>query len=290
MLHVCCCVPGGTLPQWFNLLAVHTDGLVCVRLQVVLKAPEQLATFLDLSGFSLGAAIRHGIDVMLPLFASYLPGLWQLSMDALTSGCKLITSSKACAACAATLPGQQAAAPRQQQQGSHTGPGVGAVLHALLDVLPAMWQSYQALITQRCEQRQLYLDAADDEEESLTPLSIDGTPRQGPGSAKSAVAAELHRQSSWLVQLLVLGRHMHSNGRSSPAEGCPCIRESVADRRLRLAWRACLEDVVKATRSALPKVRCSCNETRVLLGLGICGSMSTRQACCTCVSEQPLMA
>jgi hypothetical protein len=228
-----------------------------VWLQVVLKAPEQLSSFLDLSGFSLGAAIRHGIDVMLPLFASYLPGLWQLSVDALTSGCKLITSSKACAACAATVPGQQAGAPQQQQQqqGLHTGPGVGTVLHALLDVLPAMWQSYQALITQRCEQRQLYLDTADDEEESLTPISIDCTPRQGAGSAASAVAAELHRQSAWLVQLLVLGRHMHSSGQG-PAGCCPCIRDAVADRRLRLAWRVCLEDVVKATRSSLPKVHC----------------------------------
>jgi hypothetical protein len=224
-------------------------------LQVFLKAHEQLSSFFSLSGFALGAAISYGLDVMLPIFANYLPGLWQLTVDALTAGCKLLTSDTACAACGASNKGRKQQ-PAQQQAGNHTGPGIGSVLRALLDALPAMWQCYQVLITQRCEQRQLYLDAADEDDTellTLTPMSQLGTPRQGSsGGAATAVAAELHRQSGWLVHLLGLGRQLHAS--PGPA-GCSCISEAAADRHLRLSWRVCLEDVVKATCSSLPKVR-----------------------------------
>jgi hypothetical protein len=192
---------------------------------------------------------------MLPLFAGFLPGLWQLTLDALSAGNKLLTSATACAACSSSsqLPHQHN---QQQQQGHHTGPGIGSVLRALLDALPAAWQCYQALITQRCEQRQLYLDAADGDEEELLLLSptsqpLGGTPRQGTAMA---VAAELHRQSGWLVHLLGLGRQLHAAAAAGTPGGCGCIRAAAGDRHLRLAWRACLDDVLKTTRSSLPKV------------------------------------
>lgn len=225
---------------------------LCAAVQVFLKAPEQLASFFNLSGCALGAATSHGLDGMLPLFAGFLPGLWQLILDALSAGVKLLTSATACAACSSSsqLPDQQ------QQQGQHTGPGVGSVLRALLDALPAAWQCHQALITQRCEQRQLYLDAADGDEEQLllspTSQPLGGTPRQGTAMA---VAAELHRQSGWQAQLLGLGQHLHAAAASRTPGGCGCIRAAAGDRHLRLAWRACLEDVVKTTRSSLPKVK-----------------------------------
>lgn len=232
---------------------------MCAAVQVFLKAPEQLASFFNLSGCALGAAISHGLDGMLPLFAGFLPGLWQLILDALSAGVKLLMSATACAACSSSsqLPDQQHQ--QQQQQGHHTGPGIGSVLRALLDALPATWQCHQALITQRCEQRQLYLDAADGDEDQLllspTSQPLGRTPRQGPAGTAIAVAAELHRQSGWLVQLLGLGRHLHAAAAAGTPGGCGCIRAAAGDRHLRLAWRACLDDVVKTTRSSLPKVK-----------------------------------
>lgn len=234
---------------------------MCAASQVFLKAPEQLASFFNLSGCALGAATSH--DGMLPLFAGFLPGLWQLTLDALSAGVKLLTSATACAACSSSsqLPAQQ----QQQQQGHHTGPGVGSVLRALLDALPAAWQCHQALITQRCEQRQLYLDAADGDEEQLllspTSQPLGGTPRQGPAGTAMAVAAELHRQSGWLVQLLGLGRHLHAAAAAGTPGGCGCIKAAAGDSHLRLAWRACLDDVVKTTRSSLPKVKTTASGT-----------------------------
>lgn len=220
--------------------------------QAILKAPEQLCSFLTLSGCALGAAIMHDLDAMLPLFAGFLPGLWQLSLDALHAGCKLITSATACATCGNSS--QDLQQPQQQQQGHHTGPGIGSVLRALLDALPALWQCYQAFIKQQCEQRQLYLDAADEDDEllMLTPMTQDGTPRQGAAGAATAVAAALRREAGWLVQLLGLGRQLHAA--TAGEAGCACIRSAAGDRHLRLAWRACLDDVVKATRLSLPKV------------------------------------
>lgn len=217
--------------------------------QAIIKAPEHLSSFLDVSGFALSAAISHGLDVMMPLFASFLPGLWQLAMDCLSAGCKLFTQGAHCAACSAPGPGLPGSMHQPLQQPVHIGPGVGAVLLALLDALPSLWQCHQALIAQRCEQRQLYLDAHQDEEEPLSQ------PSGHAAGAGAAVAAELNRQSAWLVQLLTLGRHLHA----APAPGATvstCLQEAAADRRLRLAWRASLDDVVKATRSPLPKVGC----------------------------------
>lgn len=236
----------------------------------MLKAPEQLSFFLDLSGYALSAAISHGLDVMLPLFAAFLPGLWQLSVDVLSAAGKLLTSNTACAACSAAA-GHGAASGtsqqqhHQQQSTSHIGPGVGCVLLSLLDALPSMWQCYQALIAQRCEQRQLYLDSCDDDGgDSLSQPSLSqslGTPTWAAGSgggAATAVAAELFRQSTWLVQLLTLGRQLHAAAAAGGRAGaCPCLQQAAADRRLQLSWRACLDDTVRATRSPLPKVGCS---------------------------------
>lgn len=233
-----------------------------MSVQVLLKTPERLSSFFELSGFALAAAVSHGLDMMLPLFSGYLPGLWQYTVDALSTSCKVVTSNTACAACASTSqqPAQPDGSQQQlsQQQATHTGPGVGTVLLSLLDALPAMWQCHQALITQHCQQRQLYLEAGDDDSDlfGLSPMGMDSTPgstpRPGSAGAAAAVASALHSQCGWLVHLLALGRCLHAE---AGAGGCACIRAAAADRRLRLAWRACVEDVIKATRPTLPKVR-----------------------------------
>lgn len=229
---------------------------VCVLVQVVLKSPELLAQLIELSGFGLSAVLTHGVDVMLPLFASYLPDLWQLSVDVLTAINKLVTSRTACATCSTAQRGSQGSSQnslqqQQQRAHTHTGHGVGRVLMALFDALPSMWQCYQALLTQRCEQQHLLLEQCAEDTPLSQPLSqCEGTPQQGSG-ASTAVAAELYRKSAWLTQLLLVGCQLHAE---SGSVACACFMEAAADRRLKYAWRACLEDVVKSCRLALPKV------------------------------------
>lgn len=213
---------------------------VLCAVQAISDLPERLTALLQLTGDCLGAAVKHGCELMLPLFSLYLPSAWQLITDCLASSHRLLSACKACNSDNKGVAGINTAASGQQQQGLagqgtkrssdsssssyHLGPHFVGVLQAVLQALPTCWQCYQALLQQRLEQRRLYMASLDADDSSADHLALgsQSSPSLGFGSqsqrmswggggaatnnaAEAFLRAELQREMKWMVNLLQLG-------------------------------------------------------------------------------------
>jgi hypothetical protein len=282
----------GHVPVVGLLLILSVVRFSCCCLQVVAEQPERLRALLQLTHYSLAAAVRHDLEVMLPLFGLYLPGSWQLTTDCLASSHRLLSACKACSAAhglslgAAAGSGSSAAAAAAEEGGnSHLGPPLASVLHALLDSLPTAWQCYQQHLQQWLQQQRLYMASLDADESAAGGSQgalLTGSQQQlsqGSTRAERVLNAELQSKQKWVVHLLQLGGELHtlrsssssgsgssrrssigfgsgSGGASgSAAAACSeCFVAAVAEQQLLQAWRAALEGVVRVTSTPWSKV------------------------------------
>jgi hypothetical protein len=254
---------------------------------VVAEQPERLRALLQLTHYCLAAAVRHELELMLPLFGVYLPGAWQLTIDCLASSHRLLSACKACSNSRGLPVGlcdSAAAAAAGQGSSKHLGPQLAGVLKVLLDALPTAWQCYQQHLQQWLQQQRMYmasLEGTDSAAGGSQGVLLTGSQQQqsqGSVRAEQVLTAELQVKQKWVVHLLQLGGELHtlrssssggsggsrrssigfgggSGGSGGGGAACSeCFVAAVGEQQLLRAWGSALEGVVRVTSTPWSKV------------------------------------